>query len=188
MEKSYKYGAFENASYFTTKQLYITPKLLVNATCGNIDNGYEPYVVYTEKDLKKIMTMVSSDLTSKDMSMLGSMATAAGVLILFINPGTGVLGAILTVSGNVATIGGGLALGWNLLEIANIKDFEMAAREGNLHLCYNVYACHKSYNNYEPWVTTGYINRIQVGTPGNITCRLSYQDVQTECGFTNYDN
>lgn len=169
------------------KQLYITPKLLVDATCGKIDNSYEPYVIYSENDLQKVMTMVSADLTSDENAKIGAGLTGVGFVVLFINPATGTLGAILTFVGNTATIGGGLTLGWNMLENMEIKNFERAIRSGNMHIYYNMYYL-KMYNNYNSWNTSKYINRVQLGIPGKVSQNLTYQQVQEACRFTNYDN
>ena len=184
--KDFNFNAM-NPEYFPNKQLYITPQLLVDATCGKIDSGYEPYVIYTDKDIDKVMVMVKDAYKSEINSTASAVFTAGGVIVLYINPGTGVLGAILTISGNAATIGGGISLGWSSLEDMRIEDVREAITSGNMHIYYNIYGL-KMHNNYSSWNTTGYINKIQVGIPGKISENLTYQQVQEACGLKNYDN
>lgn len=176
-----------NPGYEASKTLYITPKLLVDATCGKIDNGYEPYVVYTENDLKKVMTMVSADFTSELNTTVGAVCTGVGFAVVFLNPVTGTVGAIITFVGSTASIGGGLSLGWNVLENMKIKDIEEAIRSGNFHISYSMYPI-SIYNIYNSWNTDKYINKVQGGAVGKVSTNLTYQQVQEACGFTNYDN
>lgn len=55
-----------------------------------------------------------------------------------------------------------------------------------MHISYAIYGL-SIYNNYNPWNTNCYINKINLGTPGTIE-PVSYQKVQDICGLKNYDN
>ena len=48
MEADSKYFPVFGTEYYPTSEIYITPKLLVDATCGKIDNDYELHTIYTK--------------------------------------------------------------------------------------------------------------------------------------------
>ena len=84
------------------------------------------------------------------------------------------------------TIIGGTTAGYSILEDLKIQHIQDVITEGNMHISYAMYGL-QTYNNYNPWTSNCYINKINLGTPGTID-DVSYQTVQELCGFTNYDN
>ena len=106
---------------------------------------------------------------------------------MFINPVTGVVGSILELTGAGMTVIGGLSAGYSIIEIINMQDIEDALTEGNMHIDYCIYSL-KYYNNYNPWCSNEYINKVNIGIPGSVSKDLTYQQVQEICGFSNFDN
>lgn len=173
--------------YYPTSELYITPKLLVDATCGKIDNDYEVYTIYTENDIKKVMPYISETNKSELNSLLGTIVSLGGVALLFVpEPSSKVAYFILKATGTSMTIIGGTTAGYSILEDLKIQHIQDVITEGNMHISYAMYGL-QTYNNYNPWTSNCYINKINLGTPGTID-DVSYQTVQELCGFTNYDN
>ncbi len=173
--------------YYPTSKIYITPKLLVDATCGKIDNDYEVYTIYTENDIAKVMPYISDAYKSELNAALGTIVSIGGVALVFIpEPSSKLLYVVLKAAGTTMTVIGGTTAGYSILEDLEIQHIQDVIAEGNMHISYSMYNLSIN-NNFNPWTPKCYINKINFGIPGTIN-NITYTDVQKFLGLTNYDN
>ena len=189
-----KWEVIKNASSFSStpySEIYISPKLLVEATCKNLPDTekYEIYECYTPEDIDAVIAKLtysdpqktSIKETFTDVCTIGGMTL---VIIGLAIPGGKEAGAIyyITVYGGAATTSGGFLV-WlsdkiNKFENARIEE---VIEEGNFSIQCSHFT-HIFGNVWDPWETASYIKKIQDGNIGKIT-NITKDNVISYCGW-----
>ena len=157
---------------------YISPKLLIEATCKQLPNNneYDIYTCYTEDDIIKVLESLNfEDPREKEdtLSTLNKVLVYSGVIVLVVGnfiPGVKeikILNLLSNSIGGVSTVGGSFIQIYNDLKALEDERLANIITEGNLAIINSKFTGNIA-NIWDTWDNYPYINKFQNNNIGSI--------------------